>query len=179
LRIAATGGALGRGRYFGLPRLKTVYLTLAGAPAKLLEHNIEKVQPQSGTRVLLKLQGIERIEEAEPLRGAQLPPAPGRRLPALEDDQFYLPRRHRLRRGRRALGELGTVENFYELPQQDMLAMRYQGQEVLIPVVDELVSHADHADEADLCEPARRLARHLPQAVSRERDEPDELTTSR
>src|SRR5205823_13735847 len=40
-------------------------------------------------------------------------------------------------------GALGVVENFYEFPQQDVLAMRYKGQEVLLPVVDELVSHAD------------------------------------
>ena len=48
----------------------------------------------------------------------------------------------------RKLGRAGrTVENFYELPQQDMLAMRYQGQEVLLPVVDELVTHADHGQK--------------------------------
>ena len=124
-------------------KLKTVYLTLAGAPKKLVEHQIEKVQPQSGNKVLIKLHGIDRIEEAEPLRGSQLH-LPLAALPELEDDQFYFHDVIGFTVVDENLGTLGTVENFYELPQQDMLAMRYQGQEVLIPVVDELISHADH-----------------------------------
>ncbi|WP_310393994.1 ribosome maturation factor RimM [Hymenobacter sp.] len=123
-------------------KLKTVYLALAGAPTKLVAHHVEKVQPQAGTRVLLKLRGIERIEEAEPLRGAQLH-LPLTELPALDEGQFYFHDVIGFTVVDENLGELGLVENFYELPQQDMLAMRYQGQEVLIPVVDELVSHAD------------------------------------
>jgi len=123
-------------------KLKTVYLTLASAPNKLVAHEVEKVQPQANNRVLLKLRGIDRIEEAEPLRGAQLH-LPLTQLPELNDDQFYFHDVIGFTVVDETLGELGTVENFYELPQQDMLAMRYQGQEVLIPVVDELVSHAD------------------------------------
>ena len=123
-------------------KLKTVYLTLAGAPTKLVEHHIEKVQPQSGNKVLLKLRGIDRIEEAEPLRGSQLH-LPLAALPELEEDQFYFHDVIGFTVIDENLGPLGSVENFYELPQQDMLAMRYQGQEVLIPVVDELVSHAN------------------------------------
>ena len=125
-------------------KLKTVYLTLAGAPTKLVEHHIEKVQPQSGNKVLLKLRGIDRIEEAELLRGSQLH-LPLAALPELEEDQFYFHDVIGFTVVDEHLGTLGTVENFYELPQQDMLAMSYQGQEVLIPVVDELISHADHA----------------------------------
>ncbi|MDB5269219.1 MAG: ribosome maturation factor RimM [Hymenobacter sp.] len=125
-------------------KLKTVYLTLAGAPTKLVEHQIEKVQPQSGNKVLIKLRGIERIEEAEPLRGSQLH-LPLAALPELEEDQFYFHDVIGFTVVDENLGNLGTVENFYELPQQDMLAMRYQSQEVLIPVVHELISHADHA----------------------------------
>jgi 16S rRNA processing protein RimM len=125
-------------------KLKTVYLTLAGAPTKLVEHQIEKVQPQSGNKVLIKLRGIDRIEEAEPLRGSQLH-LPLAALPELEEDQFYFHDVIGFTVVDENMGTLGTVENFYELPQQDMLAMRYQGQEVLIPVVDELISHADHA----------------------------------
>ncbi len=124
-------------------KLKTVYLALAGAPAKLVAHEVEKVQPQAANRVLLKLRGIDRIEEAEPLRGSQLH-LPLAQLPTLAADQFYFHDVIGFTVVDENLGELGTVENFYELPQQDMLAMRYQGQEVLIPVVDELVSHADH-----------------------------------
>ena len=86
--------------------------------------------------------GIDRIEEAEPLRNAKLW-LPLSELPELEDAQFYFHDVIGFQVVDETEGPLGTVENFYELPQQDVLAMRYQGQEVLIPVVDELVSHAD------------------------------------
>ena len=84
----------------------------------------------------------ERIEEAEPLRNAKLW-LPLSELPELASDQFYFHEVIGFQVIDANMGPLGTVENFYELPQQNVLAMRYQGQEVLIPVVDELVSHAD------------------------------------
>jgi 16S rRNA processing protein RimM len=155
-------------------KLKTIYLAFPAAPAKLQAYDVEKVQPQAGTRVLLKFKGIERIEEAEPLRGAQLY-LPLTELPALDDDQFYFHDVIGFTVVDENLGTLGTVENFYELPQQDVLAMRYQGQEVLIPVVDELVSHADME--------AKQIFVNLPEGLldiylkpsSREKDEPDEF----
>ena len=155
-------------------KLRTVYLALPAAPSKLLAHAVERVQPQAGKRALLKLRGIDRIEEAEPLRGSKLY-LPLTELPELDDDQFYFHDVIGFTVVDEALGELGTVENFYELPQQDVLAMRYRGQEVLIPVVDELVSHADLE--------ARQLFVNLPEGLldiylkpaSREKDEPDEF----
>jgi len=123
-------------------RLKTVYLALATAPTKLTAYKVERLNPQVGQRVLLKLRGIERIEEAEPLRGAKLW-LPLSELPALGEAQFYFHDVIGFQVVDEVEGPLGVVENFYEFPQQDVLAMRYQGQEVLLPVVDELVSHAD------------------------------------
>ncbi|TDN40506.1 16S rRNA processing protein RimM [Hymenobacter sp. UV11] len=123
-------------------KLKTVYLALATAPTKLTAYQVERVNPQVGQRVLLKLRGIERIEEAEPLRGAKLW-LPLSELPELQEHQFYFHDVIGFQVIDEKEGALGVVENFYELPQQDVLAMRYKGQEVLLPVVDELVSHAD------------------------------------
>ena len=158
-------------------QLKTVYLALPASPAKLVAHTVERVQPQTGKKVLLTLKGISRIEEAEPLRGSQLY-LPLTELPTLADDQFYFHDVIGFTVMDETLGELGTVENFYELPQQDVLAMRYQGQEVLIPVVDELVSHADMQ--------TRQLFVNLPEGLldiylkptSGDNDEPDESDES-
>jgi len=155
-------------------KLKAVHLTLAGAPTKLVEYKVEKVQPQAGARVLLKLHGIDRIEDAEPLRGAQLH-LPLTQLPDLADDQFYFHDVIGFTVVDSVLGELGTVENFYELPQQDMLAMRYQGQEVLIPVVDELISHADMAQKQVYVNLPDGLLDIYLKPSSREQDEPDEV----
>ena len=155
-------------------KLKTVLLEMPTAPGKLIEYAVEKLQPQGNERALLKLKGIERIEEAEPLRNAKLW-RPLTELPALKEDQFYFHDVVGFTVMDEQLGELGTVETFYELPQQDVLSMRYQGQEVLIPVADELILHADQQ--------ARKLYVKLPEGLlevyltpaSRERDEPDEV----
>jgi 16S rRNA processing protein RimM len=155
-------------------KLKTVYLALAGALTKLVEHQVEKVQPQPGGKVLLKLRGIDRIEEAEPLRSSQLH-LPLAQLPELEDNQFYFHDVIGFTVVDENLGPLGIVENFYELPQQDMLAMRYQGQEVLVPVVDELVSHADHAKKEIYVNLPDGLLDVYLKPSSRDKDEPDEF----
>ena len=155
-------------------KLKSVLLEMPSAPGKLVSYDVEKLQPQSNERALLKLKGIDRIEDAEPLRNAKLY-RPLQELPTLEEDQFYFHDVIGYAVVDEQLGQLGTVEAFYELPQQDVLAMRYEGQEVLIPVVDELVSHADQA--------TRTLHVNLPEGLldvyltppSRERDEPDEF----
>lgn len=123
-------------------KLKAVWLALPTAPTQLQQYAVERVQPQTEDRVLLKLKGIDRIEDAEPLRNALLY-LPLTELPTLEEDQFYFHDVIGYTVVDTQLGPLGTVEAFYELPQQDVMAMRYKGQEVLIPVVDELVSHAD------------------------------------
>jgi 16S rRNA processing protein RimM len=154
-------------------KLKSVLLEMPAAPGKLVSYDVEKLQPQSNERALLKLKGIDRIEEAEPLRNAKLY-RPLQELPALAADQFYFHDVIGYTVLDEKLGALGTVETFYELPQQDVLAMRYKGQEVLIPVVDELVSHADQA--------TKTLHVTLPEGLldvyllpsSREQDEPDE-----
>ncbi|UPL48204.1 ribosome maturation factor RimM [Hymenobacter sublimis] len=155
-------------------KLKSVLVELPTAPGKLTDYAVEKLQPQSDARALLKFKGIDRIEDAEPLRNAKLW-RPLTELPNLAEDQFYFHDVVGYLVVDEQLGELGTVETFYELPQQDVLSMRYKGVEVLIPVVDELVKQADQA--------ARKLFVNLPEGLldvyltpaSRERDEPDEF----
>ena len=137
-------------------KLKTVYVALASAPAQLVAYPVERLSAQGGLKVLLKLKGIERIEEAEFLRSAKLW-LPLSELPALDEDQFYFHDVIGFQVVDETNGPLGVVENFYEFPQQDVLAMRYQGQEVLIPVVDELVRHADME--------ARQLFVNLPEGL--------------
>lgn len=158
-------------------KLKTVYLALPTTPAKLVAHAVQRVQPQAGKKVLLTFQGIERIEDAEPLRGSKLY-LPLSELPKLDDDQFYFHDVIGFTVVDETLGELGIVENFYELPQQDVLAMRYQGQEVLIPVVDELVSHADLEERKIFVDLPEGLLDIYLKPTSRDQDEPDEFDES-
>ncbi|KAA9338364.1 16S rRNA processing protein RimM [Hymenobacter busanensis] len=154
--------------------VEEVFVERPVGSGKLYRFAVERLSQQAGTRVLLKLKGVDRIEDAELLRGLKLF-RPLDELPELEDDQFYFHDVVGFTVVDANLGKLGTVEAFYELPEQDLLAMRYQGQEVLIPVVDELVQHAD--------EDSKELYVTLPEGLlevylsppSRERDEPDEF----
>ena len=126
-------------------KLKTIYLALKATPTALVAYPVESLQIQPGEKgILLKLRGIDRIEEAEPLRHASLF-LPLQELPKLKADQFYFHDVIGFTVVDAAAGALGTVENFFELPQQDVLAMRYEGQEVLIPVAGDIVTHADAA----------------------------------
>ncbi|WP_022822423.1 ribosome maturation factor RimM [Hymenobacter norwichensis] len=155
-------------------KVKSVLLEMPATPGKLIAYDVEKLQPQAENRVMLKLKGINRIEEAEILRNAKLY-RPLAELPKLADDQFYFHDVVGYTVVDSELGELGTVETFYELPQQDVLAMRYKGQEVLIPVVDELITRADQeAKKLYVALPEGLLDVYLTPA-SRERDEPDEF----
>ena len=56
-----------------------------------------------------------------------------------------------------------------------MLAMRYQGQEVLIPVVDELVSHADQAKKEIYVNLPEGLLDVYLKPTTRQQDEAEEL----
>lgn len=155
-------------------KVKSVLLEMPATLGKLIAYDVEKFQPQAENRVMLKLKGINRIEEAEPLRNAKLY-RPLAELPKLAEDQFYFHDVIGYTVVDSELGELGEVETFYELPQQDVLAMRYKGQEVLIPVVDELISRADQeAKKLHVTLPEGLLDVYLTPA-SRERDEPDEF----
>jgi 16S rRNA processing protein RimM len=155
-------------------KLKSVYLEMPAAPGKLTAYDVEKFQPHADNRALLKLKGFDTIESAEPLRNAKLY-RPLAELPQLEDDQFYFHDVIGYLVVDETLGELGTVETFYEMPQQDLMGMRYQGQEILVPVVGEVITRADQA--------ARKVYVNLPEGLldvyltpaSREKDEPDEF----
>jgi 16S rRNA processing protein RimM len=154
--------------------MQEVFVERPVGSGKLHRFEVERVTIQAGTRVLLKLQKVDRIEDAELFRGLKLY-RPLAELPALDDDQFYFHDVIGYDVVDTNLGKLGTVEAFYELPEQDLLAMRYQGQEVLIPVVDELVQHAD--------EDSRELYVTLPEGLldiylnpsGPDKDEPQEL----
>ncbi|UYZ59152.1 ribosome maturation factor RimM [Hymenobacter latericus] len=151
-----------------------VYVERPVGSGKLYRFEVQRLSVQAGTRVLLKLKNVDRIEDAELFRGLKLY-RPLSDLPELDEDQFYFHDVVGYTVVDANLGKLGIVESFYEMPEQDLLAMNYQGKEVLIPVVDELVQYAD--------EEARELHVTLPEGLldvylnptSRERDEPDEF----
>jgi len=68
-------------------------------------------------------------------------------LPTLKDDQFYYHDVIGYEVKDRKLGKLGKIETVYSRSGQDLLAMKYQGREILIPVDASIVGRADHQEK--------------------------------
>jgi 16S rRNA processing protein RimM len=64
-------------------------------------------------------------------------------LPELDDDDFYYHDIIGFHVKDHLLGELGTLDNFMEMPAQDLLVVSYQDRELLIPVVDAFIAEVN------------------------------------
>ncbi len=120
--------------------LESVFLEQQG---RLVPFFIDGMEPQPKGRYIIRFEDINTMEQAETLRGTALY-LPLDELPELDEDQFYfhdvigytvVDENH---------GRLGVVKEFYDLPQQQLMAMSYLGQEMLVPVMGEILLRADH-----------------------------------
>ncbi|GAB2530205.1 ribosome maturation factor RimM [Rufibacter soli] len=115
--------------------LESVFLLING---KLVPFFIDDLNPQDRGRSIIRFEDVKTVADAEKLKGTAIY-LPLNQLPELEEDQFYFHEVIGYTVVDENLGELGTVQTFFDLPNQDLLAMDYQGHEVLIPVQDEIV----------------------------------------
>ncbi|KAA3436393.1 ribosome maturation factor RimM [Rufibacter hautae] len=115
--------------------LESVFLLING---KLVPFFIDDLNPQDKGKSIIKFEDVNTVADAERLKGVALY-LPLNQLPELEEDQFYFHEVIGYTVVDEQLGELGTVQTFFDLPNQDLLAMDYQGHEVLIPVQDEII----------------------------------------
>lgn len=133
--------------------LESVFLQLNG---KLVPFFIHALDIQPNGRIIIKFEDVDSIVEAEKLKNIALY-LPLDQLPELDEDQFYFHEVIGYTVVDEQLGELGTIREIYEMPYQDLMAMDYQGVEVLIPVQDELILRADKA--------AQKLFVNLPEGL--------------
>ncbi|WP_242926875.1 ribosome maturation factor RimM [Pontibacter vulgaris] len=120
--------------------LESVFLEQGG---RLIPFFIDDMEPQQKGRFIIHFEDIKTMEQAEKLRNTALY-LPLNELPELEEDQFYFHEVIGYKVVDANHGELGTVKEFYDMPQQQLMAMEYMGQEMLIPVIDEILLRADH-----------------------------------
>jgi 16S rRNA processing protein RimM len=120
--------------------LESVFLEQKG---RLIPFFIDSMEPIKNSRFIIRFEDIKTMEQAEALRGTSLY-LPLNELPELEEDQFYFHEVIGYQVVDQNHGNLGTVKEFYDLPQQQLMAMDYMGQEMLIPVMDEILLRADH-----------------------------------
>ena len=121
--------------------LESVFLEQKG---RLIPFFIALMEPVQKGRFIIKFEDINTIEQAETLRNTAIY-LPLDELPELEEDQFYFHEVIGYQVIDQNHGPLGTVKDFYDMPQQQLMAMDYMGQEMLVPVMDEIVLRADHA----------------------------------
>ena len=128
-------------------KLKSVHLQRPGTTA-LAVMAVTQVQLTAGAgapRALFTLTDVTTVEAAEALRGATLW-LPLAELPPLTGaGQFYYHEVVGFTVIDAVAGELGPVVTFYELPQQDVLAVEHRGFEVLVPVNDAMIQTVDRA----------------------------------
>ncbi len=126
-------------------KLKKVHLLRpnSAVPEAVVVEKVQLTTGDKGTRALFTLQGTTTMEAAEELRGAtlwlplvELPPLTG-------TGQFYYHEVIGFTVIDAVAGELGPVVTFYELPQQDVLAVEHRGFEVLVPVTDSMIQTVD------------------------------------
>ena len=115
--------------------LDSILLEVKG---ELIPYFIDNINLQKESKAIIKFENVESIEAAKLLVGcgAFLPED---NLDELDETQFYYHEIIGFDVEDQQLGKLGKVKTVYTMPIQDLIAMPYNGHEVLIPVNDEIV----------------------------------------
>ncbi len=110
----------------------------------------------SGNKGIMKLEEINNIEAASELKSCKLL-LPIEVLPQLEEGKFYYHDVIGYHVKDQEKGKLGIIENIFSGGNQDLISMKYQSKEVLIPIADEIVIKAIHDQKEVLV--------HLPEGL--------------
>ncbi|QPJ63763.1 MAG: 16S rRNA processing protein RimM [Candidatus Nitronauta litoralis] len=95
-----------------------------------------------GLRLILKLEGINSIEEAEPLCGLSLLVSQDE-FPRLPDGEYYWFQIHGLKAYDETGKYFGTVSEIIETGSNDVYVVREGSNELLLPMIDEVVRSID------------------------------------
>lgn len=124
--------------------LESVLLEVKG---ELIPYFIESIAIVKGSRAIIAFEDIDTIEQAERLINCGAYLLLDELEPITDETRFYF---HEIV-GYQVIdaneGELGTVRGVYAMNAQDLIAMDYQGKEVLIPINSEIVRTVDRADQ--------------------------------
>ncbi len=122
-----------------IKKMESVYLKLN---ENLVPFFIELLQLRPKGQAMVKFLDVDSTEEASLLAGcdifipiALLPKQKGTHLFSVEIEGYTVIDANR--------GETGTVTSVLEMPQQSLLAIDFNGREILIPIVDEIIKKID------------------------------------
>jgi 16S rRNA processing protein RimM len=120
--------------------MESVFVEIKG---ELVPYFVEDVNIQKQSKAIVRLEDVDTIEQAQALVGSSLF-LPIEELEELGEGGFYYHQIQGYTVSDATLGELGEIKAIYTPNSQDLIAMEYQGSEVLIPIVDDIVLSADH-----------------------------------
>ncbi len=124
--------------------LESVLLEVKG---DLIPYFIESIAIVKGSRAIIAFDDVDTIEQAERLIncGAYLPLE--NLEPITDVTRFYFHEIVGYQIVDAEAGELGIVQGVYAMNAQDLIAMDYQGKEVLIPINSDIVRTVDRANQ--------------------------------
>jgi len=119
--------------------LDAVYVEIKG---ELVPYFIENFNLQKQGNAIVTFEDVNTIEKAQSLVGTSLYLSLDE-LEELDSEEFYYHEIKGFTVVDEHKGELGIVREVYSLNGQDLIAMDYQGTEVLIPTAEDIVLRAD------------------------------------
>ncbi|GAB3556395.1 ribosome maturation factor RimM [Spirosoma fluminis] len=124
--------------------LESVLLEVKG---ELIPYFIESIAVVKGSRAIIAFEDVDTIEQAERLIncGAYLPL--DELEPITDETRFYFHEIVGYQVVDAEAGELGVVRGVYAMNAQDLIAMDYQGKEVLIPINSDIVRTVDRTNQ--------------------------------
>lgn len=124
--------------------LDSVLLDVKG---ELIPYFIESIAVVKGSRAIVAFEDVDTMEQAERLLncGAYLPL--DNLEPITDETRFYFHEIVGYQVVDAEAGELGTVRGVYAMNAQDLIAMEYQGKEVLIPINSDIVRTVNRANQ--------------------------------
>ncbi|QDK79247.1 16S rRNA processing protein RimM [Spirosoma sp. KCTC 42546] len=124
--------------------LESILLEVKG---ELIPYFIESIAIVKGSRAIIAFEDVDTIEQAERLIncGAYLPL--DELEPITDETRFYFHEIVGYQIVDAVAGELGIVRGVYAMNAQDLIAMDYQGKEVLIPINSDIVRTVDRTQQ--------------------------------
>ena len=123
--------------------LDAVYVEIKG---ELVPYFIQNFNLQKQGNAIVTFEDVNTIEKAQALVGTSLYLSLDE-LEELDNEEFYYHEIKGFTVVDENKGELGIVREVYSLNGQDLIAMDFQGTEVLIPTAEDIVLRADKAKQ--------------------------------
>jgi 16S rRNA processing protein RimM len=126
-----------------IKKLESVFIKIN---ENLVPFFIERLERRPKSQALVKLMDIDSTEDASALSGCNfyipigmLPKQKGTQMFSVKIEGFTVIDANR--------GETGTVRDVLEMPQQSLLVIEFNGKEILVPIVDEIIKKVDRTNK--------------------------------